>query len=33
MRHIFNFIPIGLLEEVGGREGHSDDSLSDVGKV
>lgn len=33
MRHIFNFIPICLLEEVGGWEGHSDDSFCYVGKV
>lgn len=33
MRHIFNSIPICLLEEVRGWEGHSDDSFRYVGKV
>lgn len=33
MRDILNSIPIGLLEEIRGWEGHSDDSFRDVGEV
>ena len=31
--HVLDGVPVGLLDDVGGGEGHGDDPLGDVGEV